>query len=830
MLRRQICLLPTKSISILLMMSALCTPIAAHAEPVKNRILSGYQVHVERKCTIFKINFNHRVRYVSHFPISSGTELRIMLHAIDPRQFDLDGGNSREALRPPTDRSVAINAIQYEAAIAEAPTLTIIFARPFNFDAAGGADFQSLVFSVTDKKDGKACKPIFPAQATNAWQTVIDGPQTPSERVVPKQTPKRVVLPVVPVTPDAPTVAAPLSVGDRSPANGSAPVSGPTMVAATGAKTDTGSNSSEGATAALITQARSALQQGKFQLAIAQLKKAIQLAENRRSPEARELLGVAYQKDQQLPAAKAVYEDYLARYPNSEGSEGVRQRLAAMETANAPSVKALRAPTIGPTAIGGGAQGYGNGQPSGSQNWSVSGSLSSFYIRDDTHSVMRDPTLALNLNAAKDDHQVHQNTLLSSFDLFAAYNDANIKSRFRLSGTEQNRFGSDQPDITGIGALYLDTTVKDWDTTFSIGRQTRNTNGVLGRFDGVVVSYQVTPLFGVTALAGSPVEFRSDSPFKDDRFFYGGSVNFNRYFGLDASVYAIEQMDRSIIDRQAVGTELRYNDPVKSAFLTVDYDTHFNELDAAIFTGTWTLPDKSVLRAGADYRKAPYLTTWNALQGQPYGTLYDLLKAYTQSDLQQMAMDRTATYQSSTLGYSRPLTDNLQLNLDFTQAHIDGTIASYNVNGTPDMGDEFYYSAQLVGTSLFTPNDLYTAAFRYSDLKDSHNYAVDLSTRYNVSETFRIQPRFVGGETEGKTTPYREYTVLPSLLLTYAWTKDLNFELEVGERWTWRTQGTTTTSESEFLITAGIRLDFYADAQNCLIPSVFCRLSSQAAK
>ena len=457
--------------------------------------------------------------------------------------------------------------------------------------------------------------------------------------------------------------------------------------------------------------------QGKLELAIAELKKAVGLPENRRTPEARELLGIAYQKNRQPAAAKSVYEEYLSRYPNGEGSEGVRQRLLAMETADAPD-RQLRSPTIGPAAIDG-PRGPSSAQTaSGNSYWSASGSLSTFYIGDDTRSVMRDPTLALDLNSTKDDHQVHLHTFMTSIDLSAVWGNPSMKSRFRFSGTEENRFGADERDIAGVSALYLDTALKDWDTTFRIGRQTRNAGGILGRFDGAVVSYQMSPLFGITAVAGSPVEFRSDLPFKDDRYFYGGSVNFGPYYGLDASVYAIEQMARAVVDRQAVGTELRYNDPTKSAFLNVDYDTHFNALDAAIFTGTWTLPDKSILRIGADYRKAPYLTAWNAIRGQPYGTLYDLLKAYTQAQAQQMAIDRTATYQSATVGYTRPLSDNLQLNLDFTQAHINGTIASYNVNGTPDMGDEFYYSAQLVGTSLFKPDDLYTVAVRYSDLKD----------------------------------------------------------------------------------------------------------------
>jgi tetratricopeptide (TPR) repeat protein len=832
MMRQQTCLVLAKYMASLLVLSVLCASHAARSEPVTNRILYGYQVLVEQKCAIVKINFNHRIRYVSHFPIHSGTELRIMLRPIDPRQFDLDG-SMREALRPPQDRSLAIKAIQYEARIAEGPTLTILFDRPVNFDAAGGADFQSLVFSVTNTKTGNACKPVFPDRAANGWGTVATTREGTSEVAVARR-PKPVAIPPVPITPDAPTVAAgtaPVAISARPPVNGPA-VSGPTEVAGAGGKKELGASASDAAVATLLGEAREALKQGKFSLAIAQLKKAVQLPENRRSPEARELLGVAYQKDRQPAAARSVYEDYLRRYPNGEGSEGVRQRLQAIETADAPPALTLRAPTtIGPAAIDGGGQ---PGVPIGSGSyWSVSGSLSSFYIRDDTRSVMRDPTLALNLNATKDDHQVHQNTLLTSFDLAAAWGNPDMKSKFRFSGTEENRFGPEEANITGISALFLDTTIKDWDTNFRIGRQTRNTGGILGRFDGAVVNYQVNPWFGLTAVGGSPVEFRSDLPFKDDRYFYGGSLNFGPYRGFDADVYAIEQMDRSILDRQAVGTELHYNDANKSMFATVDYDTHFNELDAAIFTGTWTFADKSVLRLGADYRKAPFLTTWNAILGQPYTTLYDLLKvANTQLwDIAKMAIDRTATYQSSNIGYSRALTDKLQINLDFTQAHIDGTIASFNVNGTPDMGDEFYYSAQLVGTSLFLPNDLYTAAFRYSDLKDSQNYAVDLSTRYPWTENLRIQPRIVGGYTQGKGTPFEEYTLLPSVLIDYFLRKDLNFEIEVGERWTWRTQGTTRSSENEFLITAGFRLDFYADAQNnCLTPSVFCRTSTQALK
>ncbi len=790
-----------------------CAP--SQAEPVTNRVLSGYQIATDRKCTLFKINFNFRIRYVSHFPVSSGSELRIMLRPIDRQQFILDGGTEREALRPPA----GIKAIQYGAAIAESPTLTIIFDQPVNFDAAGGADFQSLVVSVSSAKNGRACKPVFPSNgwdASSSWgETVVARRQPARETVVTKRAPKPVVIPDVAET----------KVPEAKQATGPAQVTGPADAPASQAGKDAAGDSPDAVMSALIVAARTSLKQKNYQVAIIQLKKATQLPENMRSPEARELLGVAYQKDKQPAAAKAVYEDYLRRYPSGEGIEGVKQRLLAMETADAPRSGKLRVATNGPTGIAG----TGSAQAAGDRTyWSVSGSLSTFYIRNDSYRVVRDPTVARDFNLTRDDQEIHRNTLMSSFDLFAIWGNRNTKTTFRFSGTEQHRFEYEDPDLAGVSALYLDTNFKDWHTTFRIGRQTRNSGGVLGRFDGAVITYQWNPLFGIAAVGGSPVDSRADLPFEDDRYFYGGSLNFGPYNGFDASVYAIEQRDRDYLDRRAIGTELRYNDLTKSAFVVVDYDVHFGELNAAIFTGSWTLPDKSTVRVGADYRKAPYLTTWNALgyanRDQLYLTLYDLVKAESQAKVKQMVRDMAATYSSQSVGYTRQLTDKIQLNLDFTHAHMSDTVFS------PDTGDEFYYSAQLVGSSLITEGDLYTAAIRYSSMKETENYATDFSVRYPITEELRIQPRIAGGYTRGKSASWDEYTVLPSMLIDYFWQKDLNFEIEVGNRFTWRNQGTAQTEETEFLITAGFRWDFYADAQRCIVPSVFCTEASRNAQ
>jgi hypothetical protein len=283
--------------------------------------------------------------------------------------------------------------------------------------------------------------------------------------------------------------------------------------------------------------------------------------------------------------------------------------------------------------------------------------------------------------------------------------------------------------------------------------------------------------------------------------------------GLEASVFVLEQRDRSFLDRQAVGTELRYIDPTKSAFATIDYDIHFQQLNAAIFSGSWTLPDKSTIQAGADYRKSPYLSAWNALQGQPFLTLYDVLRLRTKEEIDQWAIDRTPTYQSATVGYSRPLTDKLQLSLDATASNMSGTIASGGVDAMLPTGNEFYYSAQLMGLGLLADGDMYIVGLRFADREASNLYVVDLNARYPPTTELRVNPRLRVGYQVGDHTDLRELTLLPSVLFNYYWTRDLSLELEVGTKWTWREQGGAKENETELFFTAGFRYDFYADDQ-----------------
>jgi hypothetical protein len=561
--------------------------------------------------------------------------------------------------------------------------------------------------------------------------------------------------------------------------------------------------------AASMDDARAALKRNKLRGAIQLFTKVLKYPENEYSAEAKELLGLALQRGGQIAEAQATYEDFLRRYPTGEQSERVRQRLAGILTATGEASTPLRAPPIARFA------------PVHDTTWTFVANASTFYIRDDSFRTARDPSTAPDPTADPDSHAVHQNEILTTLDWLATWNNDETKGRIRFSGGEEHRFdsnqGANQVDEIGVSVLSVDATVKDWNLRTVAGRQTYNSDGVLGRFDGALFSWQPISLVKFDLVTGSPANSRYDAPFKNERYFYGAGIGIGPLFGgLETSIYAIEQRDRWLVDREAIGTELRYADSNKFAFGTVDYDVHFQRLNAIIASGSWTLPDGSTLYGGADYRRTPYLSTWNALINQPFGTLYDLLRnqAETSQQLQQIAYDSTPIYKSAMLGFSHPLSDKLQVGADATLVNLSQPIAPLGLDpslATLAAGNEYYFSAQLIGNNIFKDGDMYIGALRYSQQETDTDYVLDLNSRYPINSDWTIGPRLRLGYSIFSGTNIRQYTVLPSFFLLYHVTENLDFESEVGAQWTSATQPGVNTKDTELFVTAGLRYKFEYD-------------------
>ena len=592
------------------------------------------------------------------------------------------------------------------------------------------------------------------------------------------------------------------------------------------------------AAAASMDEGRAALKRGGFREAIWLFTKVLGFPENQYSAEAQELLGFAHQKNGELAEARATYEDFLRRYPGGEANERVRQRLAGIITAQDDKTAPLREPVTAPVK----ALPIGKFTRTNETTWTLVGSVSSFYIRDDAITNARNTGLAPNVGATADDTQVHQNEILTTLDLLATWNDDSTSGRIRYNGGYEHRFDNviengptgDQKDQFGVSQASLDMVFKDINLRTMAGRQTYNGDGVFGRFDGALFSWQALPLMKVDLVGGMPANSRYNLPFSTNRFFYGGAIGIGPMFGgLDASIYYNEGQGHWRVDREAIGTDLKFTDATKFAFVNVDYDLRFKQLNEAVLSGSWTLPNQATIYGGLDYRRVPFLDTWNVLLNSTSATLYDFLKAQiamgqplTSDQVNQLALAETPLYRSAMLGFSYPLDDKLTFSMD-------GTIANLNQTITPGTlldptlaqlasGNEYYATAQVIATNIFTTGDMYTTAFHYAQQTTDRQYFLDFNTRYPINKDLMVAPRLRLGYSQYSSgavltndqvtsTEIVQYTLMPSILIDYNLYPNLTLEAEVGTQFTYGIEPGLKTHDTELFATIGFRYNFDLD-------------------
>ncbi|HYW70655.1 MAG TPA: hypothetical protein VE961_06460, partial [Pyrinomonadaceae bacterium] len=538
--------------------------------------------------------------------------------------------------------------------------------------------------------------------------------------------------------------------------------------------------------------------------------------------------GVAHQRSGQLAQARTIYEDYLRHYSNGEGSERVKQRLAGIVTAHDAASAPLRVPSMAPV----GALPIGRFAPTHETTWNIVGGVSSFYIHDDANTTARDTSLAPNPAASVDDHSVHQNEILTTIDLLGTWNNDKTSGKIRFNGGEEHRFSTNQNgptgnqvDEIGVSQASLDILIKDLNLRTVAGRQTYNGDGVFGRFDGALFSWQALSLLKVDLVGGSPANSRYNLPFLAERYFYGGGIGVGPLFGgLEASIYYNEERGRWLVDREAIGTDIHYSDPTRFAFANFDYDLRFQHLNEAVLSGSWTLPDATTIYGGADYRRVPFLSSWNVLLNQPFGTLYDFLKnqiavgqGLSNAQVEQLALDQTPLYRSAMMGFSHPLSDKLQFSADVTYVNLSRTISPLGLD--PSLaalaaGNEYYATAQLISTNVFKDGDMYIGAFHYAQQETNTQYVLDFNTRYPIIKELILGPRLRLGYSTFSGADLRKYTMMPSLLIDYNWSPNLTFEAEIGAQWTRSVQPAIKTIDTELFATVGFRYTFDLNSTN----------------
>jgi tetratricopeptide (TPR) repeat protein len=542
--------------------------------------------------------------------------------------------------------------------------------------------------------------------------------------------------------------------------------------------------------AQLMTDARRAMTAGELSRAVQLYTKVLQLPANDYQQDAQEYLALARERNGQLAHAKAEYRRYLDVYPDTPGADRVQQRLAALlSTGAAPRQSADGTP--GRPAGGAGGR--------SATPWTLRTFVSQYYRRD--------------VNQVNDqDEVVNQSSI---------YTDANIDARRRgerfdlamrvTAGYRSNLLSEDEVSTSGndlrLSYAYVDLADAGTSLRGRLGRQTRSTGGVLGRFDGLNLSYDLLENLRLEAVAGRPVYSTSDD-FEDSRFFKGISTTYTPFDNaLDVGAFFLQQDVEGLTDRSAVGAEVRYFGERRSLWGMVSYDTEFAELGSIFVQGTWRSENNLTLTGQVDVRRSPYLSLGNALVGQQVESFSDLMVLFTADELRQFALDRSPEVTTVSAGVSRPLTPKLQFNVNASHSAIAATPESGAVAATEE-SEYSYFSADLVSSGMFVEGDVAILGFRYSVSDTTDVYSINLDSRFPIGRSWRINPRLRVDYREISSDQSTQWIYSPSLRLQFRVGRRWRFELETGMQFSERDMETTNMDRQSNFVHLGYQLFF----------------------
>lgn len=858
--------------------AGLVFPSPAFGQAVSDRALSEVRADTVGDCTTLTITFNSRVQLLSAFP-GGGRELHIRLKPLDKA-----GANRlRDTLRSPSTLP-ELRSIEYEGDNAAGPTLSLFFTQDMQFTVSAGQQPNTLIVQISkpgtkacsasssgdsdittqvdalppglyvinlasapggfdglseDRQKALAGRVVYESQFekdSQQWYRLRAGFYETKEEATAELNRIKAQFPdawVVKITPRERSqgIAASIAAPVLKPTTTAAPTA--TAMADPNAAAGTDVDATE--TARLTAEAEQAIQDNNLDRAIELLSTAAQKPQNANTPRAIELLGLTRERKGQNAHARAEYEEYLRRFPEGEGADRVKQRLAALDGASgSPSGTPLRA-----------AGGLGG---NGKWKWGLRGSFSQFYFRDQGRTSTLNTTSSLGTEV---DNSVNVNQLMTSGDVTISGGNDRRLFQIRAAGSFTQNFGTSASITTinngnevltyrsrpggGIGAvtaLYFDYTDNDLNSQLRLGRQTRNSAGVLGRFDGALVGWQPGKHLRINAVAGFPVLSSRQTHVLTERPFYGVSVDIgSKRSPVQTTLYWFDQRTTGgFVDRRSVGIEARFLKPNFNAYAMFDYDVKFGELNLGLVSMNYNFPDGSNLSLTGDYRRSPLLTTSNALIGQmdtinslPFTDLTGLRPFFTDNEIYQMAIDRTLISKSLTLTYARPITKKLQINVDFSLTDTGGTPGTPATTGTPEImalpstGKEYFYGMQLIGSDLFMANDIYILSGRVANTSTAKVYSADFNARIPITSNFRLSPRLRYGYRDGKLTtmvlnPGTYSQFQPTIRLNFYPIKNSEIEIEFGGNFAQQSvfngTGFDKISETGWVLSAGYRFDF----------------------
>ena len=561
----------------------------------------------------------------------------------------------------------------------------------------------------------------------------------------------------------------------------------------------------------LMAEGRKFLTKGENGDAILSFSEILSLPANKHTQDAKEYLGLARERSGQLDMAKNQYTEYLKLYPKTPKTNTVRQRLMTLNARLDQMERQLK---------------EGKRQQQAKVTGRLPGEL-----------FGRVAQLGYLAALKTDDAQpeLAQARVLSFLDVTRRWRDEDKDARLSFSGSNDadfqegasRTFGSAQDDVEdeplkGIG-LEQETRIRAAFAEYKgrknkihavFGRQSVNSGGVLGRFDGMLLGYEVKKNISVYGVAGAPVDYQDHNKIQVNKPMAGGRVDFNKLNeNWKASLYGIQQEVDGLLERRAIGGDVRYFFDKRIFYSLLDYDVSYKTVNFFTSHFGWQVNDKTKFDMHVDRRRSPVMLTSNALRGlgaevdeqlKSILTIDQLQAVLTEEQIRQRARDYTGHSELATMGLNRELATDLSMIANLTISRYDLGKAQQEdalkegelsveeqkeilFNPFNNKNRDITAALQLVKRNFFKPRDIILAGARVSDSPNNRRFSANATFRTPIKDKWWLDLRgrlmytqqFDNPDTENDETG-NSIRISPTVRTEYRLTKKMTFEMEGG--------------------------------------------------
>ncbi len=776
-----------------------------------------------------EIRFAAPVQYLRHFPQKKSLTSSIYFKVLG----NIPNSQWQTTHRVPTSdliHDITINTTDPGTG----PRILLEFSRPAEYTVSPGRNAQTLMIHIVpemppQRSDGKTASPTIVVPPVVAPPAIAAVPQTPvaatttaAKPAAPAPAPLAAQAPAstpVPSSGDivAPAVALPPIQGKllRLPLGGKdglPPFPDIEKVPPEAAKAAPDANlppaqqlkRTNDQAAALMLQGGQYLLAGQPFAATESFNGVLKLPPNRYTEDAQLWVGIAREKSGQLPKAVLEFQSYQKLYPTGKYASWVTNRLAVLKIA-APGVFAeLAKPTqTAPPRI---------------QNTEFKtmefGSLGMYYYTGGS----RIKTTGGNQASIPMISLVDQRSVMTNMNMTVNVFNNEYDNRLVFQDFYSRNLLTNQRYTNRLGAAFYEFRDRIEGYSVRMGRQSGIGGGVMGRFDGISAGMDVFSDYRINVVGGRLTDLTLDSK----PTFAGASIDFGTKDPFGGSLYGIVQKADGMIDRRAVGGNLRYFNPSFNLMSMFDWDTQFRALNMFTLQGAYNGGG-----GGTDYnfiidrRRGPLLDVRNAVNGTVTTVTTLLQNGWTFQDLLLLADQRTATNTSVMVGMTNHLNEKWNIGTDFSVARNSGLPASGTLLPDGSVGLEGFVPAippspsvwtiseRLTGNGVIRPHDItnFTVSFSKGPTSTAESFQfgnhMDLQEKWALDLTMHFTHQ---GDISGGTAN----DISPVVRLTYRVRNNFSLDGQLGLDMTKFSNSVfqTTTTTFRYFASFGFQLNF----------------------